>query len=91
MEKIFNYIDGTLREPKSGQYLDNYDPSVGAVYSLLPDSDQRDVAEAVAVEAGTEFGRRAKSVMDGGGLVSDEIMVVLSDRREFRAELVGGD
>ena len=34
-----------------------------------------------AVAAGTEFGLRAKSVMDAGGLVSDEIMVGVVDER----------
>lgn len=34
-----------------------------------------------AVKAGTEFGRRAKSVMDAGQLVSDEIMVGVVDER----------
>src|SRR5688572_5002533 len=47
MEKIFNYIDGELKTPTSNQYLDNYDPSTGAIYSLIPDSDEHDVNEAV--------------------------------------------
>lgn len=47
MEKILNYIDGKLEEPSSGKYLDNHDPSTGAVYSLIPDSDERDVNNAV--------------------------------------------
>lgn len=34
-----------------------------------------------AVSAGTEFGLRAKEVMDAGGLVSDEIMVGIVDER----------
>lgn len=34
-----------------------------------------------AVAAGTEFGVRAKEVMDAGGLVSDEIMVGIVDER----------
>lgn len=34
-----------------------------------------------AVAAGTEFGLRAKAVMDAGGLVSDEIMVGVVDER----------
>lgn len=34
-----------------------------------------------AVKAGTEFGLRAKSVMDAGQLVSDEIMVGVIDER----------
>ena len=47
MEKIFNYIDGELKTPTSNQYLDNYDPSTGAIYSLIPDSDEHDVKKAV--------------------------------------------
>lgn len=34
-------------EPKSGDYLDNYNPSTGKVYSLIPDSDHEDVSAAV--------------------------------------------
>jgi aminomuconate-semialdehyde/2-hydroxymuconate-6-semialdehyde dehydrogenase len=48
MEKILNYINGTLVPPVGGNFLDNYDPSEGKVYSLLPGSDRRDVDQAVA-------------------------------------------
>ena len=44
---IQNYIGGELTTPGSGEYLDNFDPSVGVVYSHIPDSDQRDVERAV--------------------------------------------
>lgn len=47
MQKLKNYINGSLTEPISKQYLDNYDPSTGEVYSLCPDSDERDVVSAV--------------------------------------------
>lgn len=47
MQKIGNYIDGEIMEPVSGDYLDNFDPSTGAVYSIIPDSDGRDVQIAV--------------------------------------------
>src|SRR6185369_9891498 len=47
MEKILNYIAGKLAEPASGKFLDNYNPSEGKVYSLVADSDEHDVAEAV--------------------------------------------
>ena len=47
MLKIENYIDGELSAPISGEYLDNFNPATGAVYSLIPDSDERDVARAV--------------------------------------------
>ena len=47
MEKILNYINGKLVAPVNGQFLDNYNPSTGKVYSLLPDSDSEDVNNAV--------------------------------------------
>ena len=47
MEKILNYIGGELITPTSNQYLDNYDPSTGAVYSFIADSDEHDVNKAV--------------------------------------------
>lgn len=50
MERIENYIGGELVKPASGEYLDNFDPATGKVYSLVADSDDRDVN--LAVEAG---------------------------------------
>ncbi len=47
MEKIDNYIGGELVQPASGEYLDNFDPATGEVYSLIADSDDRDVHLAV--------------------------------------------
>jgi len=47
MLKISNYINGSLNAPVSGNYLDNFDPSRGIVYSLIPDSDANDVDLAV--------------------------------------------
>jgi aminomuconate-semialdehyde/2-hydroxymuconate-6-semialdehyde dehydrogenase len=47
MLKISNYINGSLIAPVSGNYLDNFDPSRGKVYSLIPDSDASDVDLAV--------------------------------------------
>src|ERR1041385_9147525 len=48
MENIYNYIEGKLLPPHAGKYIDNYNPAEGKVYSLIPDSDERDVAAAVA-------------------------------------------
>ncbi len=47
MLKIENYINGELNARVSGEYLDNYNPAIGEVYSLIPDSDERDVERAV--------------------------------------------
>ena len=47
MKKIKNYINGKLSVPESDKYLDNYNPAIGEIYSLIPDSDERDVSRAV--------------------------------------------
>ncbi len=47
MDKIKNYIGGHLIEPVSGKYIDNFNPALGEVYSLIPDSDERDIELAV--------------------------------------------
>ena len=44
---IKNYINGALVDPKEGQYLDNYEPATGEVYSQIPDSNEADIAIAV--------------------------------------------
>jgi len=46
MEKLQNYINGELIAPSSGEYFDNFEPATGKPYSLIPDSDERDVQEA---------------------------------------------
>lgn len=51
MLRIDNFIHGELRPPVGGQYLDNVEPAVGAPYSFVADSDERDVELAVAAAA----------------------------------------
>ncbi len=48
MLKLKNYIDGELVEPASKMYIDNYQPATGAVFSKIPNSDEKDVQQAVA-------------------------------------------
>lgn len=47
MQKIRNYINGELIAPVNNQYLDNYEPATGKVYSLTPESDSADLELAV--------------------------------------------
>jgi aminomuconate-semialdehyde/2-hydroxymuconate-6-semialdehyde dehydrogenase len=51
MQKILNYVDGELRPPKNGKFLENEDPSRGKAYSLVADSDEADVNAAVEAAA----------------------------------------
>jgi aminomuconate-semialdehyde/2-hydroxymuconate-6-semialdehyde dehydrogenase len=48
MVEIKNYINGEFREPVSRNYIDNVNPAEGKVYSLVPDSDEKDVSLAVS-------------------------------------------
>lgn len=47
MEKIQNFINGNYIAPVGDLYIDNIEPATGKVYSLIPDSDERDVELAV--------------------------------------------
>ena len=44
--KIKNYINGKFENPIHGEYLDNYNPSVGEVYGHVPNSSKEDVENA---------------------------------------------
>ncbi|HQQ95236.1 MAG TPA: aldehyde dehydrogenase, partial [Bacteroidia bacterium] len=46
MQKLKNYIGGNLVEPAGHTYIDNINPANGKAYSLIPDSDARDVEQA---------------------------------------------
>ena len=57
MITLKNYINGELLAPAANAFIDNYNPATGKVYSLIPDSDERDVEMAVnaAQKAFTEW------------------------------------
>ncbi|MEE4244498.1 MAG: aldehyde dehydrogenase [Kangiellaceae bacterium] len=47
MITIENYINGNLVDPVGGQYIDNFEPATGKVYSCIPDSTDDDLTNAV--------------------------------------------
>lgn len=47
MEKLQNFINGEYCAPLKGNYIDNFEPASGKVYSLIPNSDADDVEMAV--------------------------------------------
>ena len=63
MKRILNYINGEFKAPHGNLWLDNYDPSVGEVYSQIPDSREADVSDAVAA---------AKNAFDAWSSLSTE-------------------
>lgn len=47
MEKLQNFINGVYCSPIDNNYIDNYEPATGKVYSLIPNSNEKDVEQAV--------------------------------------------
>ena len=80
MERLQNYINGELVAPVSGNYLDNYQPATGQVYSLIPDSDAADVQAATeAAKAAfpswstTPAGERSRIMLKIAQLIEDNL------------------
>ena len=48
MIEFQNLIDGKLVAPKSGRYLEVFEPAIGKAYAKVPDSDASDVEAAIA-------------------------------------------
>lgn len=63
MITIKNYINGQLIDPISKNYIDNYNPANGEVYSLIPDSDGNDV-ELAYLAAKAAFPSWSKTSLD---------------------------
>ena len=84
MEKIYNYINGELVEPCSGNFIENYNPSNGKVYSLIPDSNENDIDNAVA---------SAKTAFETWGVTTkkyrSDLLMRLADKiEEYTEELI---
>ncbi len=81
MNTIRNYIGGDLVEPASSRYLDNVEPATGAVYSSVPDGDERDVERAV------EAARRAFPAWSGMPAEGrSRLLMAIADRIEARLD-----
>jgi aminomuconate-semialdehyde/2-hydroxymuconate-6-semialdehyde dehydrogenase len=48
-EYLKNFIDGGFYAPISRNYIDNYNPATGESIGLIPDSNEKDITEAVSV------------------------------------------
>ena len=81
MEKLQNFINGKYCEPIGGHYIDNYEPATGKVYSLIPNSDERDVEMAV------QAAEKAFPIWSGMSVEErSEILVRLSEGIEKRMD-----
>ena len=46
MKKILNYINGEYKSPVNNNWIDNYNPSNGEVYCIIPNSTEEDIEDA---------------------------------------------
>lgn len=81
MQRIKNYINGEFVAPVSGKWLDNYDPSVGEVYSQIPKSDEKDVENAVQAAqkafpewSNTTIDQRSEIIHKIADLIEDQLI-----------------
>jgi aminomuconate-semialdehyde/2-hydroxymuconate-6-semialdehyde dehydrogenase len=81
MKKISNYINGRSTAPVSGNYLDNYEPATGKIYSHIPDSDQEDVELAIQAAKNALPLWKALSMRE-----RSNYMLAIADRIQERAE-----
>ena len=51
MKKLLNYINGEFKNPIDNDWIDNYNPANGKVYSLIPNSTEADVEDAYQAAA----------------------------------------
>ncbi|CAN5127893.1 aldehyde dehydrogenase [soil metagenome] len=71
LQRLENYIGGSLRAPASRDYLENFEPATGRAYALTPESDAADLTDAAsAAEAAfaewrsQPAGTRARLLLD---------------------------
>jgi len=81
MEKILNYINGKLIEPVSNKWLENYNPAIGTVYSLIPDSTKEDVENAQKA-AFNSFHKWSKSSIKERSTVLQKIAELIIERQD---------
>ena len=79
MEKIRNYISGIFMTPYNSNYINNYNPATGDVYTMTPDSGKEDVELAVQA-AEKAFPMWAEMPADDRAMYLNKIANAISDR-----------
>ena len=81
MQKIQNYINGNLIAPDSGNYIDNFEPATGKVYSFIPDSQESDVEKAFQA-ANNAFPAWSNTSIDKRSAILSRIAVLIEENLE---------
>lgn len=79
MQKILNYINGEYVEPVSKQWLDNYNPSNGEVYSQIANSNAADIENAYQA-AKEAFPKWSNSTIDERSRILLKIADIIEEK-----------
>ncbi|MEX2595608.1 MAG: aldehyde dehydrogenase family protein, partial [Salibacteraceae bacterium] len=90
MEKLLNYIDGSLVEPISNQYFENFEPATGKPYSLIPDSGIEDV-ELATKAAQKAFPIWSKMSIQERSDILLKVAQLIGERKEALAQAESRD
>lgn len=78
MKKILNYINGSYVEPKSNEWIDNYNPSNGEIYGQIPNSSAEDV-EAAYQAAKAAFPSWSATTLDERSRILNKIASLIEE------------
>jgi aminomuconate-semialdehyde/2-hydroxymuconate-6-semialdehyde dehydrogenase len=90
MIEIKNYINGKLENPKSGEWIDNYDPSCGEVYGKIPNSGKEDV-EAAYQAAEKAFPEWSNTTLEKRSKILSRIADLIEEKLDFLASAESKD
>jgi len=85
MKKILNYIDGSYNESFSKDWLDNYNPSKGEVYSKIASSTKADVNRAY-LAAKKAFPAWSNTTINERSTILSRIADLIDDHLDMLAE-----
>ncbi|QOD62216.1 aldehyde dehydrogenase [Polaribacter haliotis] len=81
---IKNYINGKFEDPIKGEYIDNYNPSIGEIYGQIPNSSKDDVEKAVEA-AEKAFPSWSNTTLATRSKILSKIAELIKDKLEFLA------
>jgi aminomuconate-semialdehyde/2-hydroxymuconate-6-semialdehyde dehydrogenase len=90
MKKILNYINGSYCESLSGEWLDNYNPSNGEVYSQIANSNKADIASAYKA-AKSAFSAWSNTTIEERSRIMLKIASLIDDNLDRLAEAEATD
>jgi aminomuconate-semialdehyde/2-hydroxymuconate-6-semialdehyde dehydrogenase len=87
---IKNYINGEFVNPINGDYIDNYNPSIGEVYGQIPNSTKEDV-ELAYQAAKSAFNQWSNTTLDERSSILSKIAEGIKSKLNFLAEAESKD